>query len=224
MTNPLGGRWEGRIAPGHPSFNRIRDGIHTWQRTPETAGAPTSRQLSDATGIPMGTLKRYMRHLADAGHLVGRKSGRGLIWVWVSDLSRADRIRAEVTEAAGAAPTTDEQSSAASVDLSGPQVRVQLAGAIDSLDGGSKRPYPFIVNALGGIDRALRSPTWPVSAIGFTGDLARQRITLWWNDYFDAADWVQAVGMYLVTESVDGRWATQVTAVESVTEHAAVSA
>lgn len=94
-------------------------------------------------------------------------------------------------------------------------VVLQPADVTDGLIDGeelTKRPYPFFVHKRGGIFNHSAA----VKAIGFVGDPNRQEVDLWWPDFIRDGDLQKAVGMYLITADRQGRWSTQVVAIEKV--------
>lgn len=78
----------------------------------------------------------------------------------------------------------------------------------------TRQPYPFHVTPDGSISRQDFWKGTPSQVIGFVDDPSVEEITLWWRDV--AADPSKTVGKYAVTSSKDGKWATHLSAVESV--------
>lgn len=189
------------ITPEHPAFARIRDAITTWLPN-GGAGAPDTREVAVAAGLPTSTTSRYLTQLRKLGWVVAIKSGRGFIWAWTG----------QPFETPVETPASVSSAFADTRDLR--VIRIQLAAA----NGSTHQPRPFDIYPLGGI---AHQDVWqgrPVAAVGFTDDLPRTRINLWWGDYMAAADWDTAIGRYLVTENREGDWAAQLTAVASAIE------
>lgn len=88
------------------------------------------------------------------------------------------------------------------------------------LDDGTeltKRPYPFAALEDGTIVSAQTSVDCATIA-GFAEDLAVQRIDYSWSDIQDLlVDPQTLVGRYVITRSQDGRYATHMGAIETVT-------
>lgn len=201
--------------PEHPAFAAIRNAIQQWRPKPwDRAAAPNTRQLSEITGMPHSTISRHLASLTSTGHVAARTFGRGYIWQWVGDVPRIDIPEDVITPGTPGASVSNV--------TTGPVIRVQLAPAVDNLDGGGKLPYPFVVYPWGGIGGQKLWHGAPWAVIGFADDLARQRISVWWSDYIESRDWPSVVGKYLVTEAQDGRWSTHLTAVQEAHELARV--
>lgn len=216
MTIERGERWAGRIRPGHPAFDLIRLAIQSFQPGIDTAESPSTQDIGRATGIPSGTLGRYMRHLTEAGHVVPTKNGngRGYTWTWVDAVAlRPVQTVATAPTGSGVTDTPTDPRLTVRDDLGTPVLRIQNAAA-----NGGRRPFPFTVYPMGSIGGQEVWQGRPLNVIGFTNDLVNTRITVWWGDYVTAGDWASAVGRYVVTETMDGDWAAQVTPVESVTD------
>lgn len=95
--------------------------------------------------------------------------------------------------------------------------KIQPSAFTDQIRDGhqmTKLPYPFFVNEDGSVGSQDFWKGDPFKVVGFQRDLAVHEIDLWWRDV--VTDPQQAVGMYLVTEDVQGSWGTHQTAVESV--------
>ncbi len=197
MNPERGDRSAGRIRPGHPAYDRIRAAI---QRN----GFASTRQIHNETGLAMATLGRYMRNLADGGHVVSQPNGigRGYWWTWVGETAPAAPEVDATPDNTGTDPNVDASTL--------PAVRLTLAPA--SEDGHAQGP--FVVTRFGAITDQARWQGMPLTVVGFIDGDGRQ-IGLWWGDYVDAADWGRAVGLYPVTENRDGDWAKQLTVVAS---------
>ncbi len=217
MTIERGQRWAGRIRPGHPAFDLIRQAIRGFQPGLDTADNPSTRDIENATSIPGGTLGRYMRHLAEAGHVVStvNGNGRGYTWTWVDEAVdlRPAQTAATAPQETGVTDTPTDPRLAVRDDLGTPVLRIQNAAA-----NGGRRPFPFTVYPMGSIGGQEVWQGRPLNVVGFTTDLVHVRISPWWGEFVAAGDWESAVGRYLVTETADGDWAAQVTPVESVIE------
>lgn len=78
----------------------------------------------------------------------------------------------------------------------------------------TKLPYPLHVERDGTIGRQDFWKGNPSRVIGFTRDVAAQRIDLLWADVVDSPQ--QAVGTYVVVVGKDGRFSTLVNAIKDV--------
>lgn len=89
------------------------------------------------------------------------------------------------------------------------------------LDDGTeltKLPYPFHVVQDGSVQRQDFWRGNPTRVIGFQRDLAVHRVDVWWSQVLKAPE--TAVGLYLVTEDSEGRWAVWENAIADVEVHA----
>lgn len=78
----------------------------------------------------------------------------------------------------------------------------------------TQRPYPFVVLDNGDVLNGEAVNT--KRAVGFTNDLAREQIDLWWRDA--VKDPQRVVGKYLVTQDARGTYAVHNCAIMTVTE------
>lgn len=77
-------------------------------------------------------------------------------------------------------------------------------------------PYPFHAGKDGVIQRQEFWEGKPLRVLGFSRDLAKQQINLWWPEAW--TDPERAIGMYVVTENADHSMQVTVTAVDSMTK------
>lgn len=96
-------------------------------------------------------------------------------------------------------------------------LKIQEAPAIDNIttDGhvGSQLPWPVVADR---DDAHVVVPSSMLAmkrVIGFQRDLAVMQVDVWWKDA--VADPQQVVGMYVVSEHIDGHYRVNVTAVDS---------
>lgn len=94
-------------------------------------------------------------------------------------------------------------------------VKLQPAPRIDNIVGGhelTQLPYPLHVRCF---DGKVLEP-WAKRVIGFTRDLARQEVDVYWTDAVTNMDPSDVVGMYVVIQNPGGGYATLDTAVRDV--------
>jgi hypothetical protein len=95
-------------------------------------------------------------------------------------------------------------------------VKLQPAPRPDALVHGeilTQLPYPLHVRSFSGT--VLED--WAERVVGFTHDLSRQQVDVWWSDLTaDLDDVPQVVGMYVVIQNPGGGYATLDTAVMKV--------
>ena len=75
-------------------------------------------------------------------------------------------------------------------------------------------PYPFHVNESGSV---LNQEFWcgcPAQIVGFTTDLHRPEIDVWWREVVKTPD--RAVRLYMVSANSDGSMCTHINAIMSV--------
>lgn len=98
-------------------------------------------------------------------------------------------------------------------------VTLQPAEYVDHITEDSREltrlPYPYHVHQDGSIGRQDFWRGEPKRVVGFTADLAKQQVDLWWHEAF--AEPERAVGMYLVTQNEDGNMHTVVNAIAEAT-------
>jgi hypothetical protein len=101
----------------------------------------------------------------------------------------------------------------------GDMIMLQCASRLDNLtaDGteGYQRPYPFLVDRLGLVQRQdFWSAVGVYRVVGFQRDLAVHQIDVSWFEVYRAPE--KAVGLYVVTADAKGNYGVHDTAVESV--------